>query len=258
MNESIVVVGLGQLGGVFAHAFLRLGHPVVPVRREDELAEIAAHVPSPALVLVAVGEADLPPVLAAIPAEWRDRVALLQNELLPRDWETHNISAPTVAVVWFEKKGGKPVTVIRPTLVAGPRAGILVEALQTLEIEAERIPDEALVDALVAKNLYILGANLVGLACDGGKVGELWKHEQGCWLAVTDDVFDLQEALVGKKLDRATLRAELEQSILADPQHAAKGRTAPTRLARAIEHASALDLELPELKRLADKHLVDH
>ncbi len=59
---------------------------------------------APALVLVAVGEADLHPVLEKIPTAWRDCLALLQNELLPRDWEAHGLQEPTVISVWFEKK----------------------------------------------------------------------------------------------------------------------------------------------------------
>lgn len=255
MESQIVVIGLGQLGGIFAHGFLKLGHPVVPVRRGDDMEAMAATVPAPGLVLVAVGEADLDPVLAALPEAWRGCVALIQNELLPRNWEAHGLKEPTVATVWFEKKAHKPITVIRPTLASGPLAGMLVEALQTLEIDAEIIPSETLVHALVAKNLYILGANLVGLACDGGNVGELWKHERACWTAVTDDVLQLQEALVSGAVDREALIADLEKTIEADPAHGAKGRSAPARLARAIRHASALDVDVPELTRLAEKHL---
>ena len=33
MNEPIVLVGIGEMGGVFARAFLRAGHPVYPVNR---------------------------------------------------------------------------------------------------------------------------------------------------------------------------------------------------------------------------------
>ncbi|MFP5339503.1 MAG: hypothetical protein ACLGIW_13590, partial [Gammaproteobacteria bacterium] len=44
---------------------------------------------------------------------WRPRVALIQNELLPRDWEKYRYEHPTVISVWFEKKQGtdaKPAT----------------------------------------------------------------------------------------------------------------------------------------------------
>lgn len=33
MNQPIVIVGIGELGGVFAKAFLRNGMPVYPVTR---------------------------------------------------------------------------------------------------------------------------------------------------------------------------------------------------------------------------------
>ncbi len=57
--SEVVVVGLGQLGRLFAGCLLRSGHAVIPVNRGDDVEEIAAAHPAPALVLLAVGEADL-------------------------------------------------------------------------------------------------------------------------------------------------------------------------------------------------------
>nr|WP_305908843.1 hypothetical protein [Methylomarinum sp. Ch1-1]MDP4521704.1 hypothetical protein [Methylomarinum sp. Ch1-1] len=64
---------------------------------------MANQLPSPGLVLITVQENELDGVLAKLPESWRDKVGLVQNELLPRHWQRHAISDPTVAVVWFEK-----------------------------------------------------------------------------------------------------------------------------------------------------------
>jgi hypothetical protein len=120
MNAPVVLIGVGEMGGVFARGLLRLGHPVYPVTRATPMADVAAAVPRPALVLVAVAEADLQSVLRDLPATWRDRAGLLQNELLPGDWPM--LADPTVISVWFEKKAGQDAKVVIPSPVFGPRA----------------------------------------------------------------------------------------------------------------------------------------
>ena len=121
MGENLqLIIGLGQMGAVFAHALLRAGVTLVPVRRGDDLGAVARAHPDPERVVVAVGEGDLQAALGAMPEGYRDRLVLLQNELLPRDWERHRVVDPTVAVVWFEKKATTGVKVILPTRVAGP------------------------------------------------------------------------------------------------------------------------------------------
>lgn len=248
MNDPVVVVGLGQMGAVFSHALLRAGHPVFPVPRGGDAAEVARRVPRPALALVSVGEGDLPAVLDALPDEWRDRAGLLQNELLPADWEGR-LEDPTVAVVWFEKKAGRGVTVIRPTPVAGPFAAPLVAALGGVGIAAEVARPERLVFELVVKNLYILTVNLAGLAVDA-KVGPLWHDHADVTRPVLDDVLALQEALLGAPIDRAAAVAALAAAIDADPAHGARGRSAPARLRRALSHADRLGLAVAALRAL--------
>ena len=71
MNQPIVIVGIGELGGVFARAFLRNGYPVYPVTRSMNISDQADSIPQPELVLVAVAENDFKAVMATIPAAWR-------------------------------------------------------------------------------------------------------------------------------------------------------------------------------------------
>jgi len=65
--SEAVVIGLGQLGRVFAGGLLRAGRTVVPVNRDDDMAALVQRHPAPELVLIAVGEADLHTLLAALP-----------------------------------------------------------------------------------------------------------------------------------------------------------------------------------------------
>jgi len=111
MNKApVVVIGIGEMGSVFARGLLRLGHPVYPVTRDTDMQALAKQLPSPQMVLVAVGEAALQPVLEQVPAPWLDRLALLQNELLPGDYA--QLPDPTVISVWVEKKKGMDSTAL--------------------------------------------------------------------------------------------------------------------------------------------------
>ncbi|HZJ48144.1 MAG TPA: hypothetical protein VFD97_03795 [Acidimicrobiia bacterium] len=249
MKQSIALIGVGQMGAVFSHALLRSGHPVIPVLRSTAIDEVEAQLPEPALTLVTVGEDDLQPVLDGLPIGWRPSIALIQNELLPRDWLRHGIESPTVAVVWFEKKPAHAPKVIIPTLVAGPRAGLLVDSLTSIDIPAVRIPDEQLIDVLVAKNLYILTANIVGLRT-GGTVSELWNRHREMATAVVAEILDIQEWLVGGPVDRGEAIDGMTAAIHGDPDHGTTGRSAPRRLERAINHARAAGISTPYLDEI--------
>jgi len=250
MERPIVVVGLGEMGGVFAKAFLSVGYPVYPALRHTSMEDAATTVPDPALVLVTVGEADLDEALASLPAIWRPRVGLIQNELLPRDWVKHGIEDPTVATVWFEKKPGTPVKVIVPTLVAGPQAELVATALDRLGVAVKVIHRDELVNALVAKNLYILTANIGGLHT-GGTVSELWNGHPELAGPVAAEVLDIQEYLVGEPLDREIAMDAMVTAFAADPDHGATGRSAPRRLQRALRFARSAGIATPTLEAIA-------
>lgn len=245
-QHPVVLVGVGEMGGVFARALLRAGRPVSPVVRGTSLSEAAAAMPDPALVLVTVGESDLAPVLAGFPEPWRSKAGLIQNELLPRDWEEHRIVDPTVAPVWFEKKPGRDTRVVISTPVAGPFAVPLVEALNGIDLPAHVIADDELVDALVIKNLYILTANIAGLRT-GGSVWELWSEHNDLARAVAAEILDIQEWLVGGNVDREAMVDGMVEAFAGDPDHGTTGRSAPTRLRRALDHAREAGIETPVL-----------
>jgi hypothetical protein len=246
----VVLIGVGEMGGVFAKALLKEGHTVVPVTRSTSTDLVASQAPEPFMVLVTVGEADLPHVLANLPEPWANRVVLVQNELLPRDWEIHGVHDPTVAVVWFEKKRGTETKVIIPTPVAGPMASVLVKALNGSQIAATHIETDDIVDELIIKNLYILVANIAGLVT-GGTVGELWANHEKLAREVGTEVLAIQEYLVGRSIDSAKMYHGMLEAFGADPDHGTTGRSAPLRLGRAIAHAAEANIAVPKLIELS-------
>ena len=252
-SPHVVLVGVGEMGGVFARGLLRSGHPVQPILRANSLAAAATELPEPSLVLITVAEADLADVLASLPTTWTGRIGLLQNELLPRDWLAAGIDDPTVAVVWFEKKPGREFKVIIPTPIGGPSAATLVSALKALGIPAFDVGEpQRLEFELVRKNLYILTANIAGLMT-AGTVMELWEEHRALAEEVAGEVLDVQEWLTNRSFDREALVTGMVEAFAADPTHQATGRSAPARLARALEHASTAGLSVPTLESIRSK-----
>lgn len=248
MGNTVVVIGLGQLGRVFAGGLLRAGHPVVPVNRGDDLARAAELNPMPEAVVVAVAEGDLASLLEGMPERWRDRLVLLQNELLPRDWRPFTAATPTVISVWFEKKKGVDAKPILPSPVFGPAAALVCGALGAVELPCRILETELeLLFELVRKNLYILTSNIAGLRT-GGTVGMLWKSHRELAEAVADEVLAIQSWLTGETLERERLLAGMVEAFDADPAHLCTGRSAPARLARALAFADEAGLNVPTLR----------
>jgi ketopantoate reductase len=251
VKSPVVLIGVGEMGGVFARGLLRAGYPVYPANRDTDLDATARALPSPELVLVAVAENDLHPVLEKMPNIWHAQVALLQNELLPADWRQYGFTQPTVISVWFEKKKGRDVKVLIPSPVFGPGAGVLHDALTQLDIPVRLLASEAdLQFELVLKNVYIVTTNCAGLVT-GGTVSELWANHRDLAEAVAREVIRIQEALVGEALPADRLIAGMLEAFDGDPDHGCTGRSAPARLARAIRQADAAGLAVPRLRDIA-------
>lgn len=250
MKSPVVIIGVGEMGGVFARGILRVGHPVIPVTRNSNMQDVAAAYPQPQLVLVSVAENDLHTTLSQLPASWHTRVGLLQNELLPRDWEQYHFINPTVISVWFEKKKGQDVKVLIPSPVYGPQAGLLVAALAALDIPAVTLNSaEQLCYELVRKNVYILTTNICGLVT-GGNVQQLWNVHQELAREVAHEVIDIQEWLTSRTFDREQLIAGMVEGMEGDPEHMCMGRSAPGRLKRALQHADEAKLPVPKLREI--------
>ncbi|MCW8900008.1 MAG: hypothetical protein OQK95_05035 [Gammaproteobacteria bacterium] len=252
MNKApVIVIGLGEMGSVFARAILKSGHPVHPASRDTNLEELANTVKDPEMVLVAVGEKDLQACLKQLPSAWHDRVVMLQNELLPRDWASYNFADPTVISVWFEKKKGQDSKVLIPSPCFGAKASLLVDALATLDIPAREVASNTeLEEELLIKNVYILTTNIAGLATKGN-VKDLWDNHHALALEVANEVMDIQASLVGHELNRNKLIAGFKEGIDGDHEHMCMGRSAPARLARAIELADAAGLDVKKLRTIS-------
>jgi hypothetical protein len=239
------------MGSVFARGLLRTGHPVYPVTREADMAATAKILPSPELVLVAVAENDLHKVLEQLPTTWHARLALLQNELLPGDWQQYGYTHPTVISVWFEKKKGQDVKVLIPSPVYGPGAELLQTSLESLDIPAHILASEdELLFELVVKNVYIVTTNCAGLVT-GGTVSELWSNHRELGETVAHEVIQIQESLTGQQFQSDALISAMLKAFAGDPDHGCMGRSAPARLKRALQQADAAGLAVPRLRTIA-------
>ncbi len=252
LTPPVVVIGLGQLGGVFALGFLRSGFPVYPILRGMDLDQQSLRIPKPALVLVAVGEEDFDTVLASLPPSWRDRVGLIQNELMPRDFKRHNLAKVSVAVVWFEKKPGTELIHILDTPVYGPAAPLMASALTALGVPTRLLADEeALLFELAKKSLYILTVNIAGLVV-GGTVGELWRCHQAFAHQVAEEVLTVLEWRAGHPLPREALILGMVAGIEDCPHRPCVGRRAKARLAQVLAEAKQAKIDLPCLRGIME------
>ncbi len=253
MQKPAVIIGMGEMGGVFARGLLRSGYPVVPVLRGDDMKQSANELADPQLVLVAVAENDLHSVLDAVPTAWRDSLVLLQNELLPGDWQRHGLNEPTVISVWFEKKKGRDAKVIIPSPVFGPKAQRIHDALGSIGIPVDILASaDDLLFELVLKNLYIVTTNVAGLET-GGNVGELWSQHREIAAAVADEVIGIQQVLTGRRFDADQLIRAMVDAFDGDPEHICMGRSAPARLRRALQQAEQHGLSVPTMTAIAAK-----
>jgi hypothetical protein len=250
MKPPIVIIGIGELGGVFAKAFLRSGYPVYPFTRAMSMTEAADHLPKPQLVLAAVAEKDFHPVMDNMPDPWRNHLVLLQNELLPRDWKSHGIENPSVISVWFEKKKGMDYHVLLPSPVYGPNAEVIAEALAKIDIPCKILAGaDELVFELVLKNVFVFTINIAGLILEEGTTtSTLWQKHQKLALDVADNVIDLQEHATGKTFSRERLKKGLLAGIEGDPNHRCKGRSAHGRLTRMVKLADDASLKIQTIR----------
>ncbi|RUM80127.1 MAG: hypothetical protein DSZ16_01900 [Candidatus Thioglobus sp.] len=253
MKKPIVVLGIGELGSVFSRAFLKNNHPVYPITRSTDIDELKTSI-DPELILVCTAEGDLQSALSSIPTEWKDRVAMMQNELLPRDWETHNFTNPTAISVWFEKKKGMDSKVLISSPAFGPEAQILADSLALIDIPAHVVANEdELLFELVLKNLYILTTNIAGMAIESGSnVNDLRNQHLALMREVSADVLKLQSALTGKTFNDVELEQGMIKAFEGDLKHGCMGRSAPARLDRALELANEFNLEVPTLQKIKD------
>lgn len=250
MQPPVAIVGIGELGGVFARAFLHSGYPVYPVTRDMPLKQTLDRIPMSALTLIAVGERDLPGVLREMAPGQRTSVGLLQNELLPDIWQSNGVNDPTVISVWFEKKKGMDVQVLRPSPLFGPRADLMTDALEGIGVPCRRLDTaDDLLKELVIKNVFVYTINICGLKT-GGTTGRLWKEHTDLARQVAGEVIALQEVLTKTTFSRAALMEGVAAGVAGDPQHKCMGRSAPGRLNRFLTMADQAGLAADTIRSI--------
>lgn len=259
ISPVVVVIGIGQLGQTFSSGLLRTGHQVIPVTRRDSPAAIAECFPFPKAVVVAVAEDGIENMLQTLPAVWRDRLILLQNELLPSTWRKHGIDSPTVFVCWYEKKQHSALLDPSgaPSQVYGKHAQLVAEAHQELGIGCHVLSSEVeLLHALVAKAVLILVINICGLVLPytsphvGGTFEQLLCSHAQLFQDVARESLLIQVALceiVATSAEKALILNRVLRMMRSIPEHRNCGRVARQRLERALSHAQRLGLDAPAL-----------
>jgi hypothetical protein len=249
MPKSIVV-GVGELGGVFARGLLRIGHTVIPARRGDDLVRVFEEHADAEVVIVSVPEDALGGVLDVLPPSLVSRAVLVQNDLRPRTWTERGVSDPSVAVVWFEKKPGREAKAIVPTVLFGDAATTCAEALSSLTLPTEVATDEAARDeALAIKNVYIVTTNLLGIG-RGGTTGELLANDELDWRDAAREVLAVEELLFESAFDEARVLEGVRAAMAADSSHVCAGRTARARAEKFFARARELSIATTTLDRL--------
>ena len=253
MAQNFIVWGVGELGQFFGGAALRLGFRVTGIRRNDDYASILRAV-GPCPLLISVGEDDLDNVLACVPAEFADKLILVQNELFPSAWLQHpQIGSPTICVVWaVVKRLASALVSPHPAQISGPLADLTARLHHTLGVDCRLLPHPH--EALMLKYSYILTINTLGLRRDTS-VGE-WAHDDHKLevMSLAGDAATLAAALAGvdaAEVDTGAMAARV-RAIMQVPTVAgyrAMGRTAQRRLERARVKAAALG-SLPLLPSL--------
>jgi len=255
MKKPIVIIGIGELANVFSRGFLRCGYPIYPITRAMDLDEECQQIPSPLLVLVTVQETELSSLLERIPKAWADKIALVQNELLPRAWQDHQIANPTVTVVWFEKKKELELTNILQSPSFGPNAVIISNALQTVDVPAPILESEQdLLYELVRKTVYILTVNIAGLV-NNCSVGDLWTQHESLAREIAEEVILIQELLIGQSLPHEKLIKGMVEGIEDCPNRFCLGRSASIRLKRVLSYAENANLNTPKLLEISLNNL---
>jgi ketopantoate reductase len=255
MKKPVAIVGIGQMGGVFAKGFLKAGYPVYPVVSGMSIESSARQMPECDFVLLAVPENKLHAVIQLVPNQWKSKLGLLQNELLPRDWWAEGIKTVTAMAVWFEKKKGQRVTVFQPTPVFGPHAETVKDALHEVDIPCKVLSSSGeLLIELVKKNVYVLTINIAGLE-KGGTTGELLNHHLDFAKDIAGEVIGIQEWLTKTRFDRDELISSMILMLEKVPEHKCRGRVAQERFDRTIAYAVEAGIGTPVLNGIAERIL---
>jgi hypothetical protein len=241
--SRMYVVGPGQIGRWLASAALADGTTVVPVRRNDSVETIDGPLGTP--ILLAVPESAWEQRWLALPTERRADVIFVQNDLFPHDVPWHGDETATFAAVWVLRKPGFPEIVGNTTGVGGRHAQTVARWCETLGVGGLLLRGHEVVDELAAKWAFLLVANAWGLAGAVVLGDEVAGHDRD---ALLDEACALAEVRAGRRVSEAWLRERVSHALVAMAGMPARGRTARSRVERALALASP-SIAVPALSR---------
>ncbi|PSR26162.1 MAG: hypothetical protein C7B46_20200 [Sulfobacillus benefaciens] len=251
MDSPIVVIGMGQLGTLFADAWIQLGQSTLTIRREQRVNQDIA----PRAVLIATGEQDLPPVLASLPHFWRSHVILIQNELVPQIWVPYT-DQPTLVAVWAEKKPHIEVHSLRSSVVFGPHTDLVADAFAAMNQPLSVAKDYSdMLLELSIKNIYIWATNIYGLS-NPGSLGQLAAEPHAAVLeSLMAELCQVHSAVAGYYCAPQRIIPIIWHIIHTNADLKIPGRSARTRLERVMSAVHQHSLATPELSRIAKLNL---
>ena len=245
-RPNAAIVGMGQLGRVLGEGLLCSGWTVTAFRRHERDYDSVNPVD---MAVIATGEDDLGQELSSVPSSWlNSKTVLLQNELLPTQWESRSVVDPTIFIVWFSKKPGEVIREYRPSLLHGPLSKEISIAMNSVGVKTELLENNSeLITALVVKNTYIWAQNIVSIALKDPLASSVLAKYRGVLDSVIDEVISVQESSIGQSLDRSLIIKEVIEVISKDADKKLGGRVARARLERLVKLATSIDVAVPTL-----------
>ena len=249
-HRAAAVIGLGNLGRLYAGGWLRAGYAVHPIGRRTDARAVLNGLPERTPLLCAVGEASLANAVEAVPPARRGDLIFVQNELFPEDLQRLGTPDATIAVVWTLVKAGFPLILGRRLAVTGPQEEAFAEACAALEHPV--LAGAPIGWECATKYAFIVAMNALGL---------LRADTLGAWLAddperveaLIADACRVALARIGApETDLARAVAEVAEGVEGFRALPCRGRSSAARVARALNTAETLGIHIPALRDAAE------
>lgn len=254
----LTVIGLGNLGRLYAGGALKAGRVVCPVNRGDDVVAALARSGPGDPVLVGVGEAALPAVCAALPAERRADAILVQNGLARPRMRELGVGGATLAVVWTLEKPSFARLESLPMGAYGPQATFMREATAAIGLRCATSGIEGSTDAGIdegtdaaAKHAFILAINALGLVRPI-TVGEWLESDPARVDAFVAEGARLAGPMLGVQADPTKVAGRARAGMSGFGALPCRGRTALDRVDAARAFAATRGIPTPALDSASD------
>ncbi len=248
--NTLLLFGVGQLGRLFAGGALRTGVTVVPIRRSTDVGPLwSAYAPGTP-ILMAVGEGDLEAAVDRVPRDRRDDLIFVQNELYPSDLTSHGAEGATLGLVWTNQKAGAPTLVGRGTAASGPHADAFCSWHHELAIPCRVADRHDIAVEAAAKYAFIVCVNALGLV-DARSVGDWQQADSARVESLLAESVRLASARLGEPAVAPETLSRVRDALRGFASLPTRGRSSPSRVARAVALAAELGCDVPELASLS-------